>query len=89
MACIRPVRTHNLIKELSSRLRRLRRKPKSVAGKIKHSFIFFSAAAFTIKTNMLMIITEKVLFWMLLDLHHFSIGCQDNTTVLINLVFYI
>ena len=27
--------------------------------------------------------------WMLLDLHHFSIGCQDNTTVLINLVFYI
>ncbi len=27
MACIRPVRTHNLIKELSSRLRRLRRKP--------------------------------------------------------------
>ena len=32
MACIRPVRTHNLIKELSSRLRRLRRKPKSAAG---------------------------------------------------------
>lgn len=38
---------------------------------------------------MLKIIIEKVLFWMLLDLHHFSIGCQDNTTVLINLVFYI
>lgn len=31
-------------------IRRLRRKPKSAAGKIKHSFIFFSAAAFTIKT---------------------------------------
>lgn len=38
---------------------------------------------------MLKIITEKVLFWMLLDLHHFCIDCQDNTTVLINLVFYI